>query len=37
MRAAARVGEVEVLERDPAPRSPAPGEERPFEPPPPYW
>jgi hypothetical protein len=37
MRAAARVGQVEVLERDPAPRPPAPGQERPFEPPPPYW
>jgi hypothetical protein len=37
MRAAARVGGVEVLERDPAPRPPATGQERPFEPPPPYW
>jgi hypothetical protein len=36
MRAAARVGAIEVLERDPAPRPPAPGPP-PFEPPPPYW
>jgi hypothetical protein len=37
MRAAARVGSIEVLERDPAPRAPPPGAERPVEPPPPYW
>ena len=37
MRAAKRIGAVEVLERDPAPQPPAPGQERPFEPPPPYW
>jgi hypothetical protein len=37
MRAAARVGQVEVLEQDPAPRPPLPGQERPYEPPPPFW
>jgi hypothetical protein len=36
MRAAARVGVIEVLERDPAPPPPAPGPP-PIEPPPPYW